>query len=428
MSGTSMATPHVAGIVALMFEANPNLTPMQVRDILERTATNLGGRAPWEAGAGHVNAYAAVAEAAGRRSDWGATVNSLRTFNANALLAPGGAPVPFSVAFSPVGTVENKLFTVGSNVAMVSATADIGDNTLALVLIDPDGVQYGSAISLPELGSRVTASAPGKPGTWKITVRGIGYVGGNDVDPANVTNGYGAPGTVSGQITFTNSGGYTGLSDISTHPAKQAIQFAVANRLMDGHADGRFRPDQALTRIEMAQYLTMGGNVRQSLPLNRTPTVTDVLTGTDAYHYAEAVAAKGAALRDLNFTSGPVIAASAGKFYPNTAVTRQSAAYSLVQAQGMEAQAKAFTGPVTAFYLGQRIPVDDAASINPALRGYVQYALDLGLLNARFTLTQGPYDPQPVVHAWFDPAKSVTRASYAIAAMRYQAVYREAED
>src|SRR3546814_4390854 len=62
MSGTSMATPHVAGIIALMLEANPNLTPAQVTDILERTSTNMTGRLAWEAGTGHVNAYAAVAE------------------------------------------------------------------------------------------------------------------------------------------------------------------------------------------------------------------------------------------------------------------------------------------------------------------------------------------------------------------------------
>src|SRR3546814_8271311 len=105
------------------------------------------------------------------RNDFGATFNGLREFNANALLAPGADPVPFSIDFAPVGPVEEQSFTVGPEVAFVSARATIGENTLALVLIDPDGVQYGSAISLPVLGDTVTTGAPGKPGVWRVTVR-----------------------------------------------------------------------------------------------------------------------------------------------------------------------------------------------------------------------------------------------------------------
>ncbi|MEX2104161.1 MAG: S8 family serine peptidase, partial [Bacilli bacterium] len=43
MSGTSMATPHVAGIVALMLDANPALSPAEVKQVLEKTATNIPG-------------------------------------------------------------------------------------------------------------------------------------------------------------------------------------------------------------------------------------------------------------------------------------------------------------------------------------------------------------------------------------------------
>jgi serine protease AprX len=253
-------------------------------------------------------------------------------------------------------------------------------------------------------------------------------VSGNDVDPAGVTNGWGAPGTVSGKLSFLNSDGYSGLADIGTHPAKAAIQFAVANRLMDGYADGRFRPDQLLKRSELAQSLVMGATVRQSLPLSGTPSFTDVLTGTDAYYYAESAAARGGALRDLTVNQAPVMGVAGGKFLPNASVTRLSAAYSLVQSLALETEAKAITAPLTAFYDGKRYPVMDAGNIAPSLRGYAQLALDLGLLNARFTITQGPYDTEPTIQAWFDPTKGLTRAAYAVAAGRYQSVYRLAED
>jgi subtilisin family serine protease len=43
-TGTSIATAHVSGVVALMLERNPKLTPYDVRKILEETATDLGPR------------------------------------------------------------------------------------------------------------------------------------------------------------------------------------------------------------------------------------------------------------------------------------------------------------------------------------------------------------------------------------------------
>ena len=39
MQGTSMATPHVSGVIALMLSVNPNLTPPQIMNILSATAT-----------------------------------------------------------------------------------------------------------------------------------------------------------------------------------------------------------------------------------------------------------------------------------------------------------------------------------------------------------------------------------------------------
>jgi len=61
MCGTSMATPHVAGVAAMMLEYNPDLTPGRVRGILMDTATDCGITGPDNnCGWGVVNATNAI--------------------------------------------------------------------------------------------------------------------------------------------------------------------------------------------------------------------------------------------------------------------------------------------------------------------------------------------------------------------------------
>ncbi len=85
LSGTSMAAPVVAGVVALMLERNPTLSPAQVKKRLKSTATALTFGTAFDRGAGLVNAYAAVSSidaskeyAAGRVSD--AFAKDMRSF------------------------------------------------------------------------------------------------------------------------------------------------------------------------------------------------------------------------------------------------------------------------------------------------------------------------------------------------------------
>jgi subtilisin family serine protease len=64
LSGTSMATPHIAGIVALMLEKSPNLAPQMVKNLIKHTAESLKDKySRFEAGDGVANAYTAVLHA-----------------------------------------------------------------------------------------------------------------------------------------------------------------------------------------------------------------------------------------------------------------------------------------------------------------------------------------------------------------------------
>jgi len=71
-SGTSMACPHVAGVIALMREANPNLTTDQIGEILLATASDLGDPGEDNAyGMGIVDAYEAVLLSQAYLQGWG---------------------------------------------------------------------------------------------------------------------------------------------------------------------------------------------------------------------------------------------------------------------------------------------------------------------------------------------------------------------
>lgn len=63
-TGTSMATPHVAGIAALMLEKNPGLAPQTIKNLIKHTAESLKDKySRFQAGDGVANAYTAVLHA-----------------------------------------------------------------------------------------------------------------------------------------------------------------------------------------------------------------------------------------------------------------------------------------------------------------------------------------------------------------------------
>ena len=106
-SGTSMATPFVAGVALLMLDANPSLTPAQVKSKLMTTAVDWGAVGiDNEYGAGRLDAYAALASA-------GAALTSPPSVQGHAawsgsLAAGGQVEIPLNVTSTafPVGTTD----------------------------------------------------------------------------------------------------------------------------------------------------------------------------------------------------------------------------------------------------------------------------------------------------------------------------------
>ena len=432
MSGTSMSGPHVAGVIALMLEANPDMGWREVKSVLADTATNMPGREAWEVGAGYINAYAAVTMSAEMAEGFGQTPIVNRDFNSSLETSRLDGPT-LQASFTPAGESQTQEFTVEPGLSLVVAKARISSNTAAIVLRDPNGNAYRSGISLPVLGENVAVTAPAMPGTWTVELGGIGSVSGVPLDPTGTTNGTAVPLVPSDvDISFLRIDGYSGISDVTGHAAQSFIETGVAERLLDSKPGGVYNPDAALTRADLADYLVLGGAIRQHFATDGTESFTDTAEGL-ATANAEAVIARGAALsngpQDQN---GVMLAAQPGTFDGDASVSRAELAYSLVQTLGLQAEAAAAAAnldnrAITVTNNGELIELEDDGDIPTEFRGYVQTALDLGLMRVSYSLEQGPFDLEPTLKAAFDPDRDVTRADYAFNAMNLFTIL-ESED
>jgi len=102
-SGTSMATPHVAGAVALMKSANPGLSPDAVKQVLQDTAVDLG--APGkdvDFGSGRVDAFEAV------NAVFGLTVEEVTVLDGDPGLANGDGGLDTGEIVTLVVTLKNQ--------------------------------------------------------------------------------------------------------------------------------------------------------------------------------------------------------------------------------------------------------------------------------------------------------------------------------
>jgi serine protease AprX len=435
ISGTSMATPHVAGIVALMLEANPDLDNMAIKKLLQESATNMPGYERFEVGAGFVNARAAVAAAKNYDMNHSVTVNNLRgkVFNANTLVEISETSYETSIWSTPNGVTEplglqnSFKFMVDSDALWVKGSASSLANTAKLVLIDPNKNEYFGNLTLPVLGTDMRVTAPAMAGEWTVRVDGLTSLSGVNPDPLDLTNGPMAPENFDVSINFEDLIGFKGVKDIDAHPYENAIKYAVSKRLMDGLKNDNFNPDAKLKRKDLAKYLVMGGAVRQyrSLDSELEPTLNAVPSGYQAF--IESVSVVGGALKDSLREQQPVMLSQNGEFAHNGRVSKVDLAYSLVQILGLESTAKAFDpkNDIKVNYNGQTIVLADQDSIADDMKGYVQLAIKHSLLNVHFDVTQGTYDLMPQLNASFGGDYKVTRAEYALTAGRLFGQYFE---
>jgi subtilisin family serine protease len=181
MRGTSMAAPHVAGIAALVWESNPNLTGAQMRERLRRTAEPVlvDGASPNTAwGFGKVDAFRAVSE-------------SVASIGGPSATTPG-TPVVLSA--------ENSSAAFGSTLTSYQWFAAGG----ATVIPSPDGTT--AQVSAPTPGDYTVALTVGQAapaGTASSTDNTVLRV--NNIPVARIS-GPAASESVGALATFSGAG------------------------------------------------------------------------------------------------------------------------------------------------------------------------------------------------------------------------------
>ncbi|AIS01152.1 S8 family peptidase [Streptomyces glaucescens] len=169
--GTSMATPHVAGLAALMKAANPALTPAQIESAIKANARPLPGACSGGCGAGLADATKTVQAVSGSGGSTGGT-----TFTSTTAV---NIPDAGSAIESPI-TVSGRS---GNAPAALQVGVDIthtyrGD--LVIDLVAPDGSAYrlkssSTSDSADNVLTTYTVNASGEVanGTWKLRVRDV---------------------------------------------------------------------------------------------------------------------------------------------------------------------------------------------------------------------------------------------------------------
>lgn len=181
-SGTSMATPHVAGAIALMLDARESLTPADVIAILEGTADSMPAYEIFEVGMGHLDAYEAV-RAAERgklkfRPNTGGRTPEFTATSAEAFSGTVFAPTwTFAECPDTTGLLNHHEFTVteGTGAVYVEIEWDDPNQLIYLQLYDPNCEIAGTSAALLDIGAvnqRALIVTSPAAGTWTVGVYG----------------------------------------------------------------------------------------------------------------------------------------------------------------------------------------------------------------------------------------------------------------
>jgi serine protease AprX len=164
ISGTSMATPHMSGVVALMLEVNPSMNLDSVLKTLTGTATPMPNPS-WEAGAGYVNAFGAIEEAhliAGTRSTL--VTEAVGAWKGEVGLALDGvtASEHASTITVPSGSTSLRIKTEWGNPVL----------DLDLYVYGPNGELAATSAEAGTTGEEAIIPAPAA-GSYKVVLKGF---------------------------------------------------------------------------------------------------------------------------------------------------------------------------------------------------------------------------------------------------------------